>query len=152
MAELCLSCKLCCANGLFGSVPIKADELDRIHAHRLPLLKSGDGWIIPFPCVAHNGCCSIYADRPSACREYECDILIAVNSGRMSQHEASDILRRTNAMVAKVREQVPGDGDLRTDTERFCEDSPEWRRQHAGLLLDLFEVRALLRKVDHKNG
>jgi hypothetical protein len=85
-------------------------------------------------------------------REYECDILIAVKSGRMSQHEASDVLRRTNAMVANVREQVPGDGDLWTDTERFCEDSPEWRRQHAGLLLDLFEVRALLRKVDHKNG
>lgn len=152
MAELCLSCKLCCTHGLFGSVTLKVDEVHRIKAHHLPLVERGDEWLMPFPCAAHKGCCSIYPDRPNSCREYECDVLVAVNAGEMSEPEARALLDRANTAVSAVRARVPGDRDLWGDVERYCEDSPEWRLRHSDFLLDLFELRALLRRVDRKNG
>lgn len=151
MAALCLSCKLCCTHGLFASVPVEAGEVDRLKSHHLKLVKKGDDWRMPFPCAAHNGCCSIYPERPTACRAYECDVLSAVNAGRMPEPEARALLDRTNAFVSNVRARIPGSDDLWTDIGRYCEDSPEWRLQHADLLLDLFELHALLRRVDHHN-
>jgi hypothetical protein len=148
VAALCLSCKLCCTNGLFAIVPVKADEVDRMKAHRLPLVKRDDEWLMPFPCAAHDGCCSIYPDRPSACREYECRILAAVNAGEMADAEGRALLDRANALVSTIRARVPGDRDLWRDVDQYCDDSPQWRLGHADLLLDLFELRALLRRID----
>jgi hypothetical protein len=151
MADLCLSCKLCCTNGLFSSVPIRAAEVARLSAHHLPIVKTVDEWAMPFPCKAHDGCCSIYLDRPDICREYECDVLVAVSAGEMPELEARALLHSANASVAAVRARIPGNGDLWGDVSRYCEDSPEWRARHADLLFDLFELREILRKVDRKH-
>jgi hypothetical protein len=152
VAELCLSCSLCCTNGLFRSVPLRATEVAGLRARRLPLIKHDDEWLMPFPCAAHKGRCSIYSDRPSACREYECDVLVALNAGQMPASAARSLLDRTNALVASIRTRIAGTGEFWADVDRSCEDSAEWRSTHADLLLDLFELHALLRRVDRKNG
>jgi Fe-S-cluster containining protein len=152
MAALCLSCKLCCTNGLFGSVPVEADEVDRMKAHRLPLVQRDDEWTMPFPCAAHDGRCSIYPDRPSACREYACSVLIAVSAGQMPELEGRSLLDRANALVANLRGRIPGKRNLWADVDEYCDDSPQWRLAHADLLFDLFELRTLLRRIDPNRG
>jgi len=152
VASLCLSCVLCCTHGLFRNAPVKAAEVDRLKTRRLPMVNEGNQWRIQFPCTAHNGRCSIYPDRPEACRKYECDILRAVNDGSMPEPSARALLDRANVLVAGVRAKLPGNGDLWTDVRRYCEDSAQWRGKHADLLLELFELRKLLQRVDHNHG
>ena len=147
-----MECKLCCTHGLFRKVVVEAEEVERLRAYRLPIVEHGDQWLIPLPCAAHNGCCAIYPDRPANCRDYECDVLVAVNTGEMPESEARILLERTNELVAKVRAKLPGSRDLWTDVLQYCKDSPEWRHEHADLLLDIIELRGLLHKIDHAHG
>jgi hypothetical protein len=66
----------------------------------------------------------------------------------MAQADAMDLLGRANAALAALRARIPGESDFWNDVNRYCEDSPEWRASHAELLMDLFELRSLLRRVD----
>jgi hypothetical protein len=59
LETLCRSCGLCCDGSLFGRVTLQADEV------HLPVLEQ--------PCAAHSSsACSIYAERPRACRAFTC--------------------------------------------------------------------------------
>lgn len=50
VATLCLSC----TDGLFRSVLVKGEEVDRLAARHLPLVRCGDEWLIAFPCAVRT--------------------------------------------------------------------------------------------------
>jgi hypothetical protein len=133
-------------------VPIRDDEKERLAARRLPIVAHDDRWVVAFPCPAHNGRCSIYDDRPAACRTYRCDVLIAVESGEMKETEAAILLARANTLATEIRAEVPGGGDLWSDVGKFWQDLETWRRDHAALLFRMFELRNLLARIDRANG
>ncbi len=104
-AELCKSCGLCCSGALFDYVPV--DELERPRLTELGFPVRTDpatGMRFDHPCARFkNGLCSVYADRPQACRRFRCELLISVENGRMSADRAHGIVREAKAMVDEVR-------------------------------------------------
>lgn len=73
MSDLCLACGLCCDGSLFGYVPLQDRERAMASRRGLRVLASGNGF--EQPCSAHHaGACAVYAERPRACRAFECKL------------------------------------------------------------------------------
>ena len=73
LETLCKSCGLCCDGSLFGRVMFDPDE----HApkKRLQLIESGRGFDQPCSALEKDRSCSIYDERPRACRRFVCKLL-----------------------------------------------------------------------------
>jgi uncharacterized protein len=74
LARLCQSCGLCCDGSLFGRVSLQPGEAEPARKMHLRVLESGKAFDQPCPALeAGDGCqCSIYAERPLACRNFAC--------------------------------------------------------------------------------
>lgn len=145
--SLCASCGLCCTGELFASIEVSPEETPRIEARRLPILREPSRAKVPQPCPAHDGTCSIYADRPRACATFRCAPLIAYEAGEASFAESEAILSRAKKLAISVRARVPGRGALFRDLESVVEDTPKWRRDNAELAMDIAVLQALLSRV-----
>ena len=104
-AELCKSCGLCCSGALFDYVPV--DDLERSRLIELGFPVRTDpatGMRFDHPCARfENGLCSVYAERPQACRRFRCELLIGLESGRIPVRRAHAIVREAKAMIHEVR-------------------------------------------------
>jgi Fe-S-cluster containining protein len=75
---LCQSCGLCCDGSLFGRVDLEPEEIEPARRHRLRVLPGARGFEQPCAALARRGpelgrrCCSIYEERPLACRRFAC--------------------------------------------------------------------------------
>ncbi len=78
LATLCQSCGLCCDGSLFGRVPLATDEVAAARRRRLHVLPNGRAFEQPCTALAlldgadPRRVCSVYADRPRACRGFTC--------------------------------------------------------------------------------
>jgi Fe-S-cluster containining protein len=79
LAILCHSCGLCCDGSLFGRVRLEPTEVNAANRKRLRVIDSKEAFEQPCPALAPVGrtdgarrTCSIYGDRPKACRRFEC--------------------------------------------------------------------------------
>jgi hypothetical protein len=93
--SLCMECGLCCDGTLFLRAPVKSDdETDRLLARGIEIVSDRKSTsAIPQPCIAHKNClCSIYADRPSSRRSFECKLLRRFQKNKISQHQALTII------------------------------------------------------------
>ncbi len=76
LATLCQSCGLCCDGSLFSRVKLTTEEVVAARQRHLPVLAKGGA--LEQPCTAlaegpdQRRVCSIYQDRPSACRSFVC--------------------------------------------------------------------------------
>jgi len=99
---LCLSCGLCCDGTLFTAIPLLPDD-----AVPLPVQTSDTGArTLPQPCAGLDGCtCTVYAQRPRACRQYRCLLLVALEADEVSLDDAKQT-------VAGLRERLAALGTL----------------------------------------
>lgn len=108
-SELCRRCGLCCDGTLFTRTPLLPDEVERLAA-LVPL--PGDGARAPGlgqPCAALEGSrCTIYAERPSSCRRYECLLRGAVVEGEVGLDEALGVIDEARARAAAGDEGLGG--------------------------------------------
>lgn len=99
VATLCRSCALCCDGSLFTRVPLAPGE-------PAPALlgvetNAAGGKSFRQRCAALEGCdCRVYAERPLACRRYECLLVGALRGGETSLSEALAVVRRAQALGA----------------------------------------------------
>src|SRR5262245_20222594 len=98
--RLCLSCGLCCDGTLFRDVELQAaDDLSRramadvLDATHLNLAQKSK-WPQPCAALCADLRCQIYADRPSRCRDFECELFKAVASGTFETDEALKVIRK----------------------------------------------------------
>ncbi len=128
--DLCLACGLCCNGGIFARVKLQPeDDPVRLQALGLPLIQprgnrpsrtphsAPRAQHFKQPCAAFDGCrCSIYAERPSYCRQFECLLLKSVKAGSTGTAAALRTIRtareRTQAVDRLLR--VLGDTDEQT--------------------------------------
>lgn len=103
-AALCMQCGLCCDGTFFGSVVIADDESDRLRRVGLPVVGEDGARTMRQPCSALRDClCDVYAERPKACRTYECDLRVSVLDGSTNEASAHLSLARMHALLATVR-------------------------------------------------
>lgn len=99
--NLCLECGLCCNGVIFADVKLRPQD-DVVRLQSLGLQVSATR--LRQPCAAYaQGLCSIYAERPACCREFECLLLKSVNSGEVSPEVARKTISLAQARAQKVR-------------------------------------------------
>lgn len=98
VGALCTSCGLCCDGTLFVASRLQPGE-------QFPGVAAG-AWFSQ-PCAQLNGrCCGIYDQRPRACRNFECALVGALRSGKVTLEEGLAIVAeahlRLDAATAAV--------------------------------------------------
>lgn len=114
---LCKECGLCCDGTFFGSVVIASDETERLARRGLRVLQNEGTCTMAQPCSALSGhLCDAYADRPTACRTYECLLTKRVSAGACTLEEARATIASARALLATIRAgfEMPEGGSIWT--------------------------------------
>jgi hypothetical protein len=98
--DLCLSCGLCCDGSLFWAVPVGQGE-------GVPVALDAEGRLRQ-PCACFDGSCSIYAERPAACRAFNCRVLQTVQAGRRDHAWARAQIAGMRRVLATLDAALPG--------------------------------------------
>jgi hypothetical protein len=104
---ICVGCGLCCDGTVLSHLAV-ADESDLGWPLRLlgvELVVQADPPVFALPCPAvHEGVCTVYdRHRPSACAQFSCDLLLAVERGEVAEPEARRIIAETIAVRDRAR-------------------------------------------------
>lgn len=91
--SLCLSCGLCCDGTMFRVVPLDEGESESLQASGAPVRFTFDGKLEQC-CGALRGdkTCAVYSQRPRICRAFRCLALAGLESGRMTEAEAQELV------------------------------------------------------------
>ena len=100
-AALCLDCGLCCNGVLFDQVWLVAgDNAKALSARGLKLKRRR---FFNQPCTALCGSqCSIYGDRPTRCRKFECRQYQLVAAGEIPAESAAGRIGEVRCQVAGI--------------------------------------------------
>lgn len=114
--RLCTACGLCCDGTLFRDVRLtQADAPNRLRRLGLTLEKRGTRTCLTQPCTAFDGAlCTLYADRPSRCRAFECRVLQRVANGSLDLPSARRHIRRARALVDAIQNDLVALGNHET--------------------------------------
>lgn len=106
---LCRTCGLCCDGTIFDYVPITKAESLRL-MHRLPVLRATAERALHVEqrCVAlgPRGC-DVYAERPSSCSRFRCNLLRRVDSGETTLPAALEIIEQVLLPATRLDELLP---------------------------------------------
>ncbi len=104
--DLCLHCGLCCDGSLFSFLGIQPDEVARLAPRGLQAHARPDGRLaldLTRGCPGLDGkCCTLYGDRPQACRDYKCLLFMALEEGEVGLPEAKAVVDETHATLAAL--------------------------------------------------
>lgn len=141
--DLCLSCGLCCDGSLFWAVPIERGE-------NVPMPLDPDGRLRQ-PCSCFDGACTVYPDRPSACRTFDCRVLKTVQAGRRDLAWARGQIAGMRRVLAALDAALPGrEPSLYRRAAEFLAshqmdlDDPAFQRKHRTTLRCLAAYEAAL--------
>jgi hypothetical protein len=117
VTSICIGCGLCCDGTVLSHLAV-ADESDLGWPLRLlgvELIVEADPPVFALPCPAvHEGRCTIYdRHRPSACGQFSCALLQAVEEGRTTIDDARVIVDDTIRVRDRVREGVADPAELK---------------------------------------
>lgn len=120
-SDLCQACNLCCTGVLFQTVRLHpGDQPHTLNSLGLRLKKKQGRHLIQQPCPAHqDGCCSIYLDRPSRCRLFECDLLKKVEAGGLPAEDALEMIHDTVSKVRDIHQLLSKLGNKKTSQPLF---------------------------------
>jgi Fe-S-cluster containining protein len=104
LSTLCQRCGLCCDGTLFTSVPLKPTEVESLRRLALPVIERADGSPgLAQRCAALEGrCCTVYSERPEACRRYRCHLFTALAEGEVSLEESLQVVDEAHARLRAV--------------------------------------------------
>lgn len=103
---LCLRCGLCCDGSLFSFLGVKPGEVEGLARHGLEAERRPDGRLalaLTKGCPGLSGkCCTLYDDRPLACRDYKCMLLLALEEGEVGLEEAMKAVDETHETLVAL--------------------------------------------------
>ena len=99
---------MCCDGTLFHSVLLQPnDSATSLSALGLILKRKKGALSFRQPCPAHqNSQCGIYENRPHRCRLFQCQQLLQVSSGTLSQTQALETIRSTREKIKQVDQLI----------------------------------------------
>jgi hypothetical protein len=103
-----MTCGLCCDGTLFGHVHLKPeDEVAPLAACGIKILLNSNSSAFKQPCAAFKSyTCSIYADRPHNCRDFQCVLLKRFKANAISQTEALKLIRDAVTLRDNVKQNM----------------------------------------------
>lgn len=148
--DLCLSCGLCCDGSLFWAVPVDADE-------DAPAALDADGWLRQ-PCACFKGACTVYDERPAACRAFDCRVLQNVQAGRRDLAWAREQVAGMRRVLAALDAALPGKDSVYRRAAEFLArhrgeiDDPAFQRKHRRTLQCLAAYESALARFHVASG
>ncbi|MBY8974286.1 YkgJ family cysteine cluster protein [Rhodobacteraceae bacterium NNCM2] len=149
--DLCLDCGLCCDGSLFWAVPVEKDEV-------APATLDRDGWLRQ-PCACFNGACTVYEQRPAACRAFDCRVLQTVQAGKRDHVWARAQIAGMRKVLAELDAALPGaERSLYRRAAEFLSqhqgriDDPAFQRQYRRVLQSLAAYEKALTFFHVKGG
>jgi Fe-S-cluster containining protein len=136
-------------------VPLLREDADT--ARRVGLAVRGAGadlrFTLPCPRLADR-CCTVYDDRPSACRRYRCAVLAKYETGSLSLDDALAHVSRAEGLRETVVASSPVGGDPAAIWRAIAEvparegplATPVARRTHADWLLAVARLRRYIHR------
>jgi len=118
--SLCLDCGLCCDGTLFSHA---SREGGGPRAAALPPAEGKPG-AFRQPCAAFCATgCSIYEDRPTTCRTFDCTVLTAFQKGRITRDDALEAINELKSRRARVAAALgePDSGEVMTKARAAAE-------------------------------
>jgi uncharacterized protein len=108
---LCKSCGLCCSGHLFSWVRLNANELDKVEALGLKVIRSDPrqrGFLQPCP-VWQGGICTVYEspDYPSSCQKYRCTVLRKLLDEEIDFPDAMDQIQEALNLIREIETLLP---------------------------------------------
>jgi len=114
-----MRCGLCCDGTLFNHVDLTPeDDIIALASFGIQILSDTASPAFKQCCAAYkNGSCSIYAERPHACRSFRCALLKRFEANKISQAEALKIIREAVTLRDELKREMcvafgNGDGTL----------------------------------------
>lgn len=142
--DLCLDCGLCCDGSLFWAVPVAAVD-------PAPVPRDAEGRLRQ-PCPRFDGRCTIYAERPAACRAFDCRVLQIVRAGHRDPAWGRAQIAGMRQLLARLDALLPGGAEAsiyRRAAEYIARhrddfDDPAFQRRNRSLLRCLSDYEAAL--------
>ncbi len=101
-SDLCIKCGACCDGTAFGQVPLEETDLAGVSLD-MNLLEAEGKRILRQPCPAHvNNSCTIYADRPAICSDYECKLLKEFMNGEVNPDDAHEAIDKLKSLKREI--------------------------------------------------
>ena len=143
--ELCKTCGLCC-QGVFHSYAYIYNDKDRQFVNDMnadvTFLEEDNLDAFPLPCIAFDTICTSYLNRPTACREHECDLLKNYKNKKITFDKAIDIIVKMQEVLKPL---LPLLQEVSND---FVSNNPEFLRKK---LLASFPNQALSEEFKNKH-
>ncbi len=103
LGRLCLACGLCCDGSLFRGAGLLAEEVEPARKRGLAIIDEGKGFAQPCPKLEHaedEKRCSMYADRPKACRGFTCKLYVRHRDEGGALEPRLAVVARTRQLLA----------------------------------------------------
>jgi uncharacterized protein len=106
--RLCLSCGLCCNGDIHNWTHLRFQEIAHLRALGIEVIMLPEGGPAFYqPCaLLDDQACTIYAQRPHACRDYECKLYRSLNSGEIDLEDAFQHTRRLRHLITGLRSHM----------------------------------------------
>lgn len=159
-SELCLCCGLCCRGIIFNRAALKSNEIQLAKDCGLRYFASGKGeFAFSLPCYLYqNNCCSIYLNRPDACKKYRCDLLKRLINGDIDLEASKLIALQVKGLMDSIDKQMTGiepSGDFRQRIVIFLDlrcRNPMIFKDPNALLRDIESFYVTLRRYIEKRA
>lgn len=113
----CVGCGLCCDGTIYVRARAQPDEVERLTAAGLTVVRDSEKVYFSHPCrFAAGGLCTIYDEpRFHVCSSFRCKLLKAYHDGDISREEAFGKVQQALALRSAVTAEAP---EARLYTER----------------------------------
>lgn len=121
-SRLCAACGMCCDGTMFQIVRMQpGDRPAELSKLGLKIRSRAGEFFMEQPCVAlHENRCTVYAQRPTRCRLFNCQQLRLVDAGTTTESEALVLILAARELVTQVKALIEQSG-LREDGQALLD-------------------------------
>jgi Fe-S-cluster containining protein len=146
VSRLCQACGFCCDGTLFdGLFLLDEEDVARAARVRLPLFHDDGHPTLRLPCPAHVGACTVYDDRPSTCRTYQCQLVNRLERGDLDPASALLRIERLRGLVDAIKPHLGDPGESFWERAEALQARPlAWQIENEALMLQIATLREML--------
>ena len=112
-SQLCVSCGLCCDGALHDAAALLPEEISLALSLGMKVTQSVEDVRFSLPChLLKDRCCTVYANRPSPCRNYKCRLLQTLEADESSLQQCLDKVSSARSLLSDLQDVLPQDMTL----------------------------------------
>ena len=122
LSRVCLACGLCCDGTLFTTVPLTDSDPNVSGVSTRP---NGSRFLRQRCACLEGKTCTAYAQRPLACRRFDCLLAVALLSNECTEAEALELVRGAHERIAAVEASLAPGPEATMQRARALTPAPE---------------------------